>query len=502
MSIYSKKQRWKIVLLIIAILIIGASLWYSNLIVSKIKNEEKQKVELWSQAIQEKSSLVRYTQDLFEKLRVEERKKVELWSDAIKSTLAPDVEDIHPLSQKIIMDNHTIPTIITGENQKDVSFSRNLDPERKDDPKYVQEQLNIMKSQYEPLEIKEHDIHQFVFYKDSYLITELEERMDALINSFISETVINSASVPVILTRGDKMKVISFGNVDSLIISDPALLEKKLSSIKLVNNPIEVDLGEGGINYIYYDESTILKQLKYYPFIQFLIIGLFLFVAYLIFSTFRKAEQDQVWVGLAKETAHQLGTPLSSLMAWVQLLEAKDVEPKMVQELNKDVLRLETITDRFSKIGSMPELDKIDVFTALRSTVDYLAPRVSSKVNFTLNDNDGFEAITKLNKPLFSWVVENLCKNAIDAMNGDGSININVIDEIQVTYIDISDTGKGLSSNLHKRIFQPGFTTKKRGWGLGLSLSKRIIENYHEGRIFVKRSEVGKGTTFRIVLNK
>ena len=501
MSIYSKKQRWKIVLLIIAVLIIGASLWYSNLIVSKIRDEEKQKVQLWSQAIQEKSSLVRYTQDLFDELRVQERNKVKLWGEAVKHTLASE-EDVHPLSEKIITQNRTIPIIITDANKKDYSFSRNLDPEKEGDPEYIQEQLKIMKSQYEPLEIKEYDIHQFLFYKDSYLITELEERMDALINSFISETVINSASVPVILTKADKKQVLSFGNVDSLVITEPLSLENKLNSMSLVNAPIEVDLGEGGISYIYYDESTVLKQLKYYPFIQFLIIGLFLLVAYLIFSTFRKAEQDQVWVGLAKETAHQLGTPLSSLMAWVQLLEAKDVEPKMVQELNKDVLRLETITDRFSKIGSMPELDKINVFAALRKTVDYLGPRVSSKVKFTLNDEDGFEATTKLNKPLFSWVIENLCKNAIDAMNGEGHIDINVIDEIQVTYIDISDTGKGLPSKLHKRIFQPGFTTKKRGWGLGLSLSKRIIENYHQGKVFVKRSELGKGTTFRIVLNK
>ena len=502
MSIYSKKQRWKIVLLIVAILIIGVSIWYSNIIVSKIRDEEEQKVKLWSEAIQEKSSLVRYTQDLFQKLRIEERRKVELWSDALKESLKPDQTNISNLATKILLENHTIPVIITDSSKKKFILNRNLDPEKENDEEYLKLELKIMESSYDPLEIKEYGIHQFVFYKDSYLITELEDRMDALINSFISETVINSASVPVILTESNRKKVLSFGNVDSLIISDPLKLENKLESMSLVNEVIEVDLGEGGISYIFYDESNVLKQLKYYPFIQFIIIGLFLFVAYLIFSTFRKAEQDQVWVGLAKETAHQLGTPLSSLMAWVQLLEAKEIEPQMVKELNKDVLRLETITDRFSKIGSMPELDKVNAFKILRSSIEYLAPRVSTKVEFSLNDDQEFEPIVKMNKPLFGWVIENLCKNAIDAMNGEGKITIEVIDDIQVCYIDVSDTGKGLSSNLHRRIFQPGFTTKKRGWGLGLSLSKRIIENYHEGKIFVKRSELDKGTTFRIVLNK
>lgn len=483
-------------------MIIGASLWYSNLIVSKIRNEEKQKVELWSQAIKEKSSLVRYTQDLFKKLRIDERKKVELWRDAMEESLQSNQENISNIATKILFDNHTIPVIITDETKKNVVLKVNLDEKRQEDPEYLRSELNIMASSYEPMEINEYGIHQFVFYKDSYRITELEERMDALINSFISETVINSASVPVILTESDRKKVLSHGNIDSLVIADPLLLDQKLKNMAAANVPIEIDLGEGGVSYIFYDESTILKQLKYYPFIQFLIIGLFLFVAYLIFSTFRKAEQDQVWVGLAKETAHQLGTPLSSLMAWVQLLEAKDIEPTMVQELNKDVLRLETITDRFSKIGSLPELNKVNIYKVLRSSVDYLQPRVSTKVNFSLNDQEKSPSTVKLNKPLFGWVIENLCKNAIDAMNGEGSIDIQVIDEIQVCYIDISDTGKGLPSKLQKRIFQPGFTTKKRGWGLGLSLSKRIIENYHEGKIFVKRSELGKGTTFRIVLNK
>jgi signal transduction histidine kinase len=218
-----------------------------------------------------------------------------------------------------------------------------------------------------------------------------------------------------------------------------------------------------------------------------------------LFSTFRKAEQNQVWVGLAKETAHQLGTPLSSLMAWVNLLEVKGVDKETIEELNKDVTRLETITDRFSKIGSKPDLQEEDVVAVLDEIVNYLKPRISNKVKLTLSP-DKPEIITLLNRPLFGWVIENLCKNAIDAMAGEGELSITVHDELQQVFVDITDSGKGIPSNLHKTVFQPGYTTKKRGWGLGLSLTKRIIENYHSGRIFVKRSELDKGTTFRIVL--
>jgi signal transduction histidine kinase len=241
--------------------------------------------------------------------------------------------------------------------------------------------------------------------------------------------------------------------------------------------------------------------LRYFPFVQFLVIGLFLLIAYILFSTFRKAEQNQVWVGLAKETAHQLGTPLSSLMAWMAILKTKGVDDETITELNKDVARLETITDRFSKIGSKPEMTSEDVNLMLSESMDYLRPRFSSKVNISL-ESSSEEAHAMMNKPLFGWVIENLCKNAIDAMGGEGNLVLEVSNEMQHVYVDVTDDGKGIPAKLHKTIFQPGFTTKKRGWGLGLSLTKRIIENYHKGKVFVKRSEVGNGTTFRIVLNR
>jgi two-component system, sporulation sensor kinase D len=342
---------------------------------------------------------------------------------------------------------------------------------------------------------------QSFIYKDSKIITDLEETLDDIINSFISETVINSASVPVILTDSTKTEVIKLGNIDSSLVSSKQLLQKKLLAMEIENKPIKLKL-ENKTNFIFYEDSMILKQLKYYPYIQLVIIFLFLFIAYLMFSTFRKAEQDQVWIGLAKETAHQLGTPLSSLMAWIDLLEAKGLDNNTITELNKDIKRLETITDRFSKIGSQPELENCLITEALEQTISYLKPRVSSKVIFEILPSEPNSIRAKINKPLFSWVIENICKNAIDAMDGKGKITLSVSDEIQQIYIDITDSGKGIPSNLHKAVFQPGYTTKRRGWGLGLSLAKRIIDNYHSGKIFIKRSQQNTGTTFRIVLKK
>ena len=255
--------------------------------------------------------------------------------------------------------------------------------------------------------------------------------------------------------------------------------------------------------YIFYKNSFLLTQLQYYPYVQLSVIAIFFVLSYLAFSYSRTAEQNRVWVGLAKETAHQLGTPLSSLMAWLEYLKA---DPELehsdiTRELGKDIKKLELITNRFSSIGSVPVLQKENIFTVIQTSVNYLQTRISSKVKINLH-LECDEAIAEINKPLFDWVIENLCKNAVDAMSGAGVIDIYVHRSVEGKIIvDISDTGKGIPKNLLTQIFQPGFTTKKRGWGLGLTLVKRIVENYHKGKIFIKSSEVNVGTTFRIILN-
>ena len=279
-------------------------------------------------------------------------------------------------------------------------------------------------------------------------------------------------------------------------------LRKELKKMKEHSDPIRIDLLDGNYQLLYHNESKILRNLRYYPLIQLFVIIVFILVAYFAFNASRRAEQNQVWVGMSKETAHQLGTPISSLMAWIELLKMQDVDENLVKEFEKDTQRLEKITERFSKIGSKPELLHLNIVEVLISTINYLKSRTSNKVNFTISFNEDDIFIVPLNAALFSWVIENLCKNAIDAMDNQGTIDVHLKEKEKTLEIDISDTGKGLPKSQFKTIFQPGFSTKKRGWGLGLSLAKRIIENYHKGKIFIKSSEIGKGTTFRIILNK
>ncbi|OFX42463.1 MAG: histidine kinase [Bacteroidetes bacterium GWA2_30_7] len=383
MNIYSKKQYWKFVLLLIATLIGISSLWYTNKLIKELSSEERKKIELWAEGMKHMANNENPDADL-------------------------------SFVFEVIRNNETVPVILADE-ENNIIYARNLDSTRINDKEYMHYQLESMKKQHEPIEI-------------------------------------------------------------------------------VISNNIK--------QYIYYKDSLILTQLFYYPFIQLAVIFLFILVAYFAFSASRRAEQNQVWVGMSKETAHQLGTPISSLLAWVELLKLKEFDKELITEVDKDVKRLETITERFSKIGSAPVLKKENICEALLLSLNYMKSRASARVEFNANFSPSDEILVPVNIPLFDWVIENLIKNSIDAMNGEGKIGIEIKDSSQVLYIDVCDTGKGVQKSKYKAIFNPGFTTKKRGWGLGLSLSKRIIEQYHNGKIFVKNSEVGKGTTIRIVLKK
>ena len=500
MNIYSRKQRWKLFLLLGAVLIVIVSVWYTNILVRKIAQDERKKVRLWAEAIQRKANLVKYTNELFHKIESEERQKIQLWPEA-NHQLGRDLSD-YTFVLEVIKNNQTIPVIIADEKGK-LLLSKNLDSALIRDTIYIRGQIDTMQVQHKPIEIEIlPGKKNFLYYRDSHLFTELKTVFDGLIKSFISEVAVNSASVPVIYTDSTAKNVIAFGNMDSLKMRDSVFVENTIAEIAFQNAPIEVDLGDGEKNFIFYKESFLLTQLRYYPYVQFGVIGIFLLISYILFSTARRAEQDQVWLGMAKETAHQLGTPLSSIIAWLEYLKLKGVDEKSLTEAREDVKRLETITERFSKIGSQPILEKADVMEVLKKSVEYMKTRTSRSVNFSIDAMASHAIYVKLNAPLFEWVIENLCRNSVDAMDGIGSINVEVSDQLQFVYIDVTDTGKGISRTKYKTIFQPGFTTKQRGWGLGLSLVKRIVENYHGGKIFVKRSEIGKGTTIRIVLNK
>jgi signal transduction histidine kinase len=399
LHIYTRKQRWKFLLLAVALIIGIATSWYTNTMVQKLEGEEKLKMQTW----------VRATEQL-NNIGVGEDPYANFLLDIIKNNTTIPVIIVDESGKMLIARNLKL----YDDRNQPVDGGMNLNSVGSKSRKYLSRQLLKMKSQHEPILIEMLGSKQFFYYKDSYILT----------------------------------------------------------------------------------------RIQFYPLIQLAIIFLFVFLAYFGFSSTREAEQNQVWVGMSKETAHQLGTPISSLMAWVELLKMEEAGPEIIREVEKDVKRLETIADRFSKIGSTPVLLPENLLAVLDNSVHYLQNRVSDKIKFELHFGDLDELYVPLNLTLFEWVVENICKNAIDAMDGNGQINISVKDQNQVVYLDISDSGKGIQKANYKVVFQPGYTTKARGWGLGLSLVKRIIENYHNGKIFVKSSEINRGTTFRIVLKK
>ena len=318
---------------------------------------------------------------------------------------------------------------------------------------------------------------------------------------FLSTIIENNNTVPVILTD-ESDSIISARNFDAHKSGDYRYIKEQLEKIKERNKPIVNNLEKGHYNLIYYKDSIILTMLIYYPYIQLGIIIFFILVSYLAFRSSRKAEQNQVWVGMSKETAHQLGTPTSSLAGWIEILEQKHPGISITKELALDVQRLEKITERFSRIGSKPVIKSDNIIGIISRTVDYLKLRTSSKVKIITDYNPDEKVVVPVNAALFEWVIENVFKNAVDSMEGIGEITVRITETERHALIDISDTGKGIPKSAFKKIFNPGFTTKQRGWGLGLSLAKRIIEEYHNGKIFVRHSEVGKGSCIRIVMNR
>ena len=396
MDIYSKKQKWKFALLGFAIIIGVSSLFVTNRLVKELKEEE--------------------------------RKKIELWAHATKHLVSITGEGDYSLAIKVISENRNIPVILVDACDSILEW-RNFQNQTKLDSFLLK--LGVKKEQK---------------ITKSYLRAELSK-----------------------IREGE-------------------------------DDPIEINIIDD-IQWIYYKDSALLSRLRYYPIYQLGFISLFMFIAYFTFSASRKSEQNQVWAGMAKETAHQIATPLSSLMAWVELLKEREGVDEMVDEMGKDIKRLETITDRFSKIGSQSELRETDIVALISQSITYLKSRMPVNTQFTI-EVPNHAILVPLNSILFEWVVENLVKNAVDAMKGKGEINVSITEDTINAIINITDSGDGIDRSILKNIFKPGVTSKKRGWGLGLSLSKRIVEEYHKGSIFVMQSEKGVGTTFSIHLPK
>ena len=311
-------------------------------------------------------------------------------------------------------------------------------------------------------------------------------------------------SIPIIETN-ERDSITNYFNLDSLkILHDPSYLTNQLHIFRSQNPPLEIKWSDSPYtaNRYYYGHTALLDQVRYFPIIQLLLVAVLVFFIVYSISSQNKATQNQVWAGMAKETAHQLGTPLSSLQGWIEMLKEQELPPDTLAEIQKDVDRLKLVSDRFSKIGSIPVLEKSDLVFQIRQMLEYMRKRTNAKVQFSFETNGHEQVEAKISPPLFDWVIENLLKNALDAMEGKGHIDVQIRDEEEKVVIDVQDTGKGISAANIRRVFDPGFTTKKRGWGLGLTLSKRIMESYHRGELFVKQSDIGKGTTFRIVLPK
>lgn len=314
---------------------------------------------------------------------------------------------------------------------------------------------------------------------------------------FVSSIIEGNTTIPVYMT--DTLDNVLFVRNVAGASSDSISYNEAIQRLKQLGHRIEVNVNGKTVQYIYYDDSSLLRKLAYFPYVQFSVIAFFLLVAFLAFSSIKNAEQNKVWVGLSKETAHQLGTPISSLLAWMELMKDRHVDDAHLPEMQKDVERLRVVAERFSKIGSQPTLQKGDLIPVLQNALNYMRGRASKQVTIDMK-TDCESVMVNMNVPLLEWVIENLCKNAIDAMDGQGKIELEVSRDANRVYVDVTDTGKGMERSMYKKVFRPGFTTKKRGWGLGLSLTKRIVTEYHKGKIFVKSSEINVGTTFRIIL--
>ena len=491
------KSRWKKALLASAAVIVGATLWYASSLTQRVRVEERAKVKVWSEAILQRSNLVAYTEVLFKELEADERKKADRLADAYRIIDSPPSGMDLTFVTDYLWSNTTVPVLIYDDAGTKL-YDINLDPSISN----YDSLRTKMSSRFDPIYFEE--VGQTVYYDESLRLKELKTAMSELISSFVSETILNSASVPVIMTDATKELVLNSKGISQSVLDSPEILSARLSKMSSANEPIKVNIPNEGNRFIFFEDSVVLTSMQYYPIIQLILIAAFLLTAYLVFSSSKRAEQNRVWVGMAKETAHQLGTPISSLMAWVDLLkDAKEVDQTMLVEMDKDVKRLHTVTDRFSKIGSQPKLEPGDLGLSVQHTLGYMKPRISKKVALNLSgvEKDQEMIIALFNPALFSWVLENLIRNAVDAMEGVGVINVSISQTGDDVIIDIEDSGKGISRADMRDVFSPGFTTKNRGWGLGLSLVKRIVEDYHGGRITLLKSEVGVGSTFRIKLS-
>ena len=454
MNLYSNKQKWKIVLMVVAVLLIGASLFISNHIVQRVALQEGQRAQQWAEAIRKKAELVELTSETFTQLRDREQEKIKLWIDASKEIAQQtNFNSIPEFPMQIVKNNTDIPVILL-DNHKDIAGYRNIpfEPHHLQDSNKPLSESKLQKKFEDSLKLLAeiwkdknpqftvevyHGLFMTYVYDDSKVIQRLEHDRDSLILSFNRDLIENEGQVPVLLINQEDRSIIGTNIPDTTFVHNST--DKIIRDLASKNDSILITIKGQSPSVLYYDTSEALKQMKYFPYIQFMIIGLFVFIGYMLFSTFRKAEQNQVWAGMAKETAHQLGTPLSSLMAWNELLRTTDVDPMIPDEMAKDIHRLETVTNRFSKIGSIPKMENKSLTDTVQEIVEYLQPRTPRQVKLTWALASDVHSIHSAS--LISWVLENITKNAIDAMEGKGALDMRLTTTPEWAHIEIKDTG-------------------------------------------------------------
>lgn len=493
------KHRLKLILMALSLVLAFFALWQVQKAAGEVQRSEEDKIRLWANAIGQRSQLADVTQEFFQQATLDEHRKMRLYTDILQSFNDPDqsVDLRFSLAYiRYIVDSSQTPIIITTAADSLITVPQELAGQK------LAGALRDEYSRNPPFTYRLWGMPMTLYYKESQYYTQLRQVLERLTQSFLADITGNSVKVPVIILDSARTDIVALGNIDSSEVDTPRKLAERVSSMSRANDPVQITLPEGGLAYVYYENSPLLRSLRWVPLLYVFIALVLLAAAYLLFRTTHTMEQNRIWVGLAKETAHQLGTPLSSLVAWNEYLRGKELTDQYADEIGKDLHRLETITHRFSKIGSVPELKEEDVREVVERATRYLQGRTSKKVQYKVSFPEGESFVAPLNSYLFEWVIENLCRNAVDAMEGVGAITIVGSQDARKIYIDVSDTGRGIPPSAQKKIFESGYTTKTRGWGLGLPLAKRIMSQYHRGELYLKYSVVGQGTTFRLVLRK
>ena len=497
------KQKLKLLLMLLSIVLALFALWQVENVAREVREAEKSKIRLWANAIAQRNQMTTTTNQFFQEATLDERRKIKMYTDVLVSFSDPNsaIDQFSLTYVQYIADSAKIPCVIMGADSV-VSLTSNLPPELNKKLKVRDTLRGSLLKDFSQFHYNLSGMPMTLYYKESQNYAQLREVLTNFSRSFLEDITNNSVIVPVVIVDSSRTRLLAHGNINLHEIDAPDKLAQRLETMEGMNEPIAITLPDNSTAYVYYENSQLLKALRWVPLFYFFIALVLVVVAYYLFRTTRSMEQNRIWVGLAKETAHQLGTPISSLTGWTEYLKGKEFSEQYASEVAKDIHRLETITHRFSKIGSVPELQDENVREAVDGAINYLQSRAPRKVKFVVSFPDDETFIAPLNSYLFQWVIENLCKNAIDAMEGSGTITIVASQDSRKIYLDISDTGKGMSKAVQRKIFDSGFTTKSRGWGLGLPLARRIVNQYHRGRLYLKYSVPGQGTTFRIELKK